>query len=120
MSVTLREPGPVIVHTFSATTFAVEIGNRGDETWCSNGGPFPIHLSYHWMSEDGEPLVWEGVRTPLPSDVASGDSLIVRIFVHSPEVPGNYYWNPAAVQEGVRWIPDASHSPTQLVVRVED
>ncbi|MGA3149402.1 MAG: hypothetical protein ABSF33_18305, partial [Acidimicrobiales bacterium] len=119
-SVALCEPGLAVVPALSATTFAVEIGNCGAETWCSNGGPFPIHLSYHWMSEDGEPRVWEGVRTPLPRDVASGDKLVARILVHSPDVPGDYYWNPAVVQEGSQWIPPASDSPAQLAVRVTD
>ena len=50
----------------------------------------------------------EGVRTPLPRDVSSGDHLIARVFVHSPEVPGIYYSTPAVVQEGAQWIPDAS------------
>ncbi len=113
-SVSLCGPDPVSVPALSATTFTVEIGNRGAEPWGSNGGSFPILLSYFWMHEDGQPHVWEGLRTPLPRDVAPGDKLVVRILVHTPEVPGVYYWNPAVVQEGAQWIPTVS-GPQPLV-----
>jgi hypothetical protein len=118
MAVALCGPDPGPVQVLSATTFTVEIGNRGTETWGSSGGPYPIRLSYHWMNEDGTPHVWEGLRTPLPRDVLPGRTLVGRVLVHTPELPGVYYWRPAVVQEGAQWIPDASDPVTQFLVRV--
>ena len=114
--------GTATVQALGVTTFTVEIGNCGTETWFSNGGLYPIHLSYHWTSDECRDAVWDGVRTPLPCDVSTGDRVLVRILVHCPERPGVYYWSPAVVQEGVQWIDEYidETGPAKLVVRVQD
>jgi hypothetical protein len=96
--------GPVRIKALSTSSFEVEVVNRGTERWCSNGGLLPVFLSYHWRSERGGHEIWDGVRTPLPRDVAAGESLAARVLVHAPETPGPYRWSPALVQEGVQWF----------------
>ena len=46
-------PGIVSVKAFSTTAFEVELTNLGPQAWCSNGGRYPINLSYHWHGQDG-------------------------------------------------------------------
>jgi hypothetical protein len=107
---------PTDVRTLTTCTFRVEVANRGSETWHSNGGQYPIFLSYHWTTDDGDTVVWDGLRTPLPRDVIAGDQIVVRILVNTPDEPGLYCWTPAIVQEGVQWIHHVG--PTQLIVKV--
>ena len=113
---------PARVKALSTTSFEVEIANRGTEPWCSNGGQHPLFLSYHWLSEDGEHEVWDGIRTPLPRDVQAGETLRTRVLVHAPERAGVYRWSPALVQEGVQWFElGADHlDQAHLVVIVDD
>ena len=107
--------------TLTMAVFTVEIVNVGDEPWSSNAGRYPIHLSYHWMQADGDVVTWDGIRTPLPYDLAPGGSATAQLLVLAPELPGVYEWKPAVVQEGIDWIAHAEddHGPASIVVRVE-
>lgn len=121
MSVSLIGNGqPARIKALSTTAFEVEVVNRGTERWGSNGGLLPIFFSYHWLSEGGDCLVWDGIRTPLPRDVAAGEVLRTRILVHAPERPGVYRWVPALVQEAVQWFKPqgGEEDGTYLVVQV--
>jgi glycosyltransferase involved in cell wall biosynthesis len=122
MRVSVADPvGSITVQALSVKTFAVELENRGAERWCSNGGTYPVHLSYHWTRPDGEPVIWDGVRTPLPRDVAPGDRIRVRLLVTCPEEAGEYSWIPAVVQEGVDWLNEEAidAGPARLSVQVQ-
>ncbi len=122
ISVVLAEDGhPARVKALGTTCFEIEITNRGTERWCSNGGRYPIFLSYHWLTEGGGEEVWDGIRTPLPRDVPAGDVLRARVLVHAPERPGEYRWSPALVQEGVQWFDLSADAldQAQLVVLVD-
>jgi hypothetical protein len=105
----------------SVKTFAIELENRGTEPWHSDGGTCPVHLSYHWTRPDGEPVIWDGVRTPLPRDVAPGERIRVRLLVTCPEEAGEYVWIPAVVQEGVDWLAEEATDagPARLAVQVQ-
>jgi glycosyltransferase involved in cell wall biosynthesis len=122
MRVSVADPvGSITVQALSVKTFAVELENRGAEPWFSNGGTYPVHLSYHWTRPDGEPVIWDGVRTPLPRDVAPGDRIRVRLLVTCPEEAGAYVWIPAVVQEGVDWLVEEATDagPARLAVQVQ-
>ena len=43
----------------------VEIENAGTATWHGD-----VSCSYHWLDGLGNPIVWDGIRTPLPREVA--------------------------------------------------
>lgn len=122
VSIGVLDPvGPALMSTLTMAVFTVEIVNVGDEPWSSNAGRYPIHLSYHWMQADGDVVTWDGIRTPLPYDLAPGGSATARLLVLAPELPGVYEWKPAVVQEGIDWIAHAEddHGPASIVVRVE-
>jgi glycosyltransferase involved in cell wall biosynthesis len=122
MRVSVADPvGSITVQALSVKTFAVELENRGTEPWHSNGGVYPVHLSYHWTRPDGEPVIWDGVRTPLPRDVAPGDRIRVRLLVTCPKEAGEYVWIPAVVQEGVDWLAheDTDAGPARVAVEVQ-
>jgi glycosyltransferase involved in cell wall biosynthesis len=121
LGVSLKENQLSSLKALNTTSFEVEFVNRGAEPWCSNGGQYPIHLSYHWYQEDGSLEVWEGVRTPLPRDVNAGEALRARLLAHAPERPGLYWWRPALVQDGVQWVePEpAAGDRAQFPVRID-
>src|SRR5207237_914526 len=54
---------------------AVTLRNAGRLVWRAGG---PVAISYHWLpGEGGAPVVWDGKRTPIPRDIAPGESLTV-------------------------------------------
>ena len=104
--------------TLTMAVFTVEVANVGGGAWSSGGGRHPVHLSYHWLGEDGEVDTWDGLRTPLPFDLAPGQSSEARLLVLAPGRPGRYRWAPAVVQEGIGWISQPSGSPEPQTVSV--
>lgn len=62
----------------------VALENTGSVPW-RNG----IFLSYHWLDDRANPIVWDGLRTALPV-VAPGERVVVDARVRSPIPPGFY------------------------------
>ena len=50
--------------------------NAGTATWRSRGGD-GVQLSYHWLDDRGNAIVWDGPRRRLPQPVAPGEELEV-------------------------------------------
>ena len=63
----------------------VEIENAGTATW-SEG----VACSYHWLDALGNPIVWDGIRTPLPRPVEPEQRITLRVDVRAPIPPGRY------------------------------
>ncbi len=105
------DPSAVIPQTMTAgttTTATVSLWNVGTLTWPA-GGPNPVRFSYHWFGGacySSSVVIWDGVRTALPSDVpASGgtvNNLVVTI--GAPPNPGTYCLWFDLVHEGVTWF----------------
>jgi len=74
-------------------------------TAISSSGPRPVNLSYHWFDPEGHAVVWEGLRSPLPVDLAPGHALTVIANLATPEGrEGAWQLRLALVVEGERWI----------------
>ncbi|MBA3364378.1 MAG: hypothetical protein H0U03_01145 [Actinobacteria bacterium] len=71
------------------TEARVTLSNAGLVTWRSNG-PTWIYLSYHWLDDRGNPIVWDGLRAPLGRPVAPGETIEVNLPVRAPIPPGRY------------------------------
>ena len=85
---------------------AVEVKNLSDYLWKSEGTN-PINISYHWLDEDWNMVVFDGERTPLPEGgIATGESKIVSAQIHAPTKSGNYRLMLSLVQENVCWFED--------------
>jgi hypothetical protein len=107
----------------AGTTQAINVTfkNTGDRTWPSKGsGPKMINavlVSYHWL-QGSTPIVFDGMRTPLPNDVAAGQKATVdNITIAVPKTPGPYRLQVSFVHEGVTWF-DWNGSFTPLTVPV--
>ncbi|HVR97750.1 MAG TPA: glycosyltransferase [Thermoanaerobaculia bacterium] len=80
----------------------VEVRNRSDFTLASVL-PNPVHLSYHWIGEDGGMAVYDAPRAALVPPLPAGSDGSYGITVTAPGLPGRYTLRLALVQENVRW-----------------
>jgi len=63
----------------------VRIQNLGTVAWEPSRGDA---LAYHWWSDEGELLVHDGLRTPVPEPVAAGAELALELQVRAPSYRG--------------------------------
>lgn len=81
----------------------ISMTNTGTVT-CPQGGANPVYLSYHWLNSLGQTLVWDGLRTALPNDVATDQSVSLNANLRAPSTAGSYILVWDMVQEGVTWF----------------
>jgi hypothetical protein len=88
----------------------VALKNTSDMCWsASHPGSEcvgPVMLSYHWLSPtDGAPVIFDGIRSMLPSDLGPEESASVDdAIIVAPEAPGDYRLQLTLVHEGVAWF----------------
>src|SRR5438132_12144498 len=67
----------------------VALENAGTAAWVPTG-PRRVCLAYHWLDELGNPIVWDGLWTALPHEVAPGAHVEAELGVRGPIPPGTY------------------------------
>jgi hypothetical protein len=100
------------------TTARVEVENAGAVAWRSRPGE-GIQLSYHWLDELGNPIVWDGLRTALPHDVAPGEGLRAELPVRAPIPPGRYRLALDLVDERRAWFGELGNGTPELEREVQ-
>lgn len=97
----------------------VEIQNDTDVAWM--GDLFrPINLSYHWLDENDNVILLDGVRTSLPDGgVCSHGSALASMEIVAPEQKGKYKLILTMVQESVRWFEDMGFQPFVTEIEVK-
>ena len=100
---TLTQQPPAEMICNATLTVPVTLKNTGSKTWLA-GGERPVRLSYHWANPAGKVIVFEGERTDLPANVATGGEVELQAKVKAPAAPGVYQlqWDP--VEEQVTWF----------------
>ena len=78
----------------------VEVENVGERSWPADG----LTLSYHWLDERGNPILWDGFRTPLERTVEPGERARVALAIRSLIPPGRYSLSIDFVEEGRYWF----------------
>jgi hypothetical protein len=96
---------------------AVVVSNVGSDIWPSQGSQ-PVNFSYHWLNHQGEVVVFDGERTPLPRDLRSRDSVLLLAKVKAPDQPGQYFLRASMVQEGVTWFDERGSLAAEIPVTV--
>jgi hypothetical protein len=76
-----------------------EIENAGTAAWGDD-----VACSYHWLDTLGNPIVWDGIRTPLPRPLPPGDRLTLCIALRAPMPPGRYRLALDLVAEHRAWF----------------
>ena len=112
--------GPLAVRWHSLDVDAPEAGalgrarvaleNAGSAAWRS------LSLSYHWLDERGNAIVWDGIRTPV--EAAPGDQLVVDARVRAPIPPGRYRLAFDLVDEHRFWLAELGNHTPELDLQV--
>ena len=83
----------------------VRVVNQGTHTWPPGGVGWPaIGVTYRWLDGDGEIVVADGLRTPLPAALPPGRRLLVSADVLAPSVSGRHVLVLDLLHEHVRWF----------------
>jgi hypothetical protein len=92
------------------STARVRLENAGLAPWRS------LNLSYHWLDERGNPIVWDGLRYPL--EAGPGETLEVEAAVRAPIPPGGYRLAFDLVEENRFWLEELGNRPLAVDVEV--
>src|SRR5438034_3291628 len=90
---------PDAVEVGATTSVKVTVRNFGDGVWEASGSR-AVSLSYHLYDPSGALITWDGLRTPLAADVASGGSAVVDMAFAAPLLTGIYTVRPDLVRDG--------------------
>jgi hypothetical protein len=97
----------------------VEVENAGTAAWRTRGVEEGLFLSYHWLDERGNPIVWDGRRTPLERAVEPGETLRQALALRAPIPPGRYRLAVDLVEEHRFWLSELGNRPLELEIDVE-
>jgi subtilisin family serine protease len=81
----------------------VTLTNTSPGAWPATGTS-AVKLGYHWLDANGNVVVWEGLRTPLPLDVLPGTTTVVSANVMAPPARGSYTLRFDLLREGSTWF----------------
>jgi hypothetical protein len=96
----------------------LEVENAGSATWRTRGAEDGLFVSYHWLDGRGNPIVWDGDRTPLVRAVAPGETLRQEIALRGPIPPGRYRLAVDFVEERRFWLAELGNAPLEEDVEV--
>src|SRR5438046_2682128 len=97
-------------------TVAVE--NAGSATWRTRGDEDGLFLSYHWLDERGNPIVWDGPRTPLASPVEPETRTRLPLRLRAPIPPGRYRLAVDLVEEHRFWLAELGNEPLERELEI--
>jgi hypothetical protein len=90
----------------------VELENAGSVRWGDG-----IFLSYHWLDDRDNPIVWDGIRT-VPPHLEPGEAATVAVPVRAPIPPGRYRLAFDLVAEHRAWFSELRSPMLPLDVAV--
>jgi hypothetical protein len=94
---------PAAVRAGEVFTLPVHLANRSDAVW-SAAGAARVKLAYHWLTPEGEVVVWEGRRTEIELPVPPGGRVAAAQEIEAPAAPGRYLLELDPVFEHVAWF----------------
>lgn len=98
---------------------AVKLRNRSYRTWSSADPEHPDHLSYHWLDRHGLTIVHDGLRSPIPRPIGTGEDCVVEFRVQAPGRPGRYILAVDCVQEGAAWFSEGGSPCLKIPFRTK-
>ena len=99
------------IHAGALTVAHVELENAGLAGWRAG-----VSASYHWLDERGNPILWDGLRTPL--ELAPGGRAELELELRGPIPPGPYRLAFDLVDEGRLWFAEVGNHAPELEVEV--
>lgn len=95
----------------------IRLENAGSAAWRSRAEA-GVQLSYHWLDDLGNPIVWDGPRTPFSRPVAPGESAELAVELSVPQPPGPYRLAFDLVEEYRFWFAEIGSAPLELGLQV--
>jgi len=95
----------------------VVLQNAGTATWRQRG-ELGVKLSYHWLDDRGNAIVWDGPRIDFGGSVPPGDEVEVELRVRAPQPPGRYRIAFDLVEELRFWFAEVGSHPLELDAEV--
>ncbi|HVH51529.1 MAG TPA: hypothetical protein VM690_05250, partial [Gaiellaceae bacterium] len=118
----MNATGPLVARWLTLERAPVEAGARQHATVeLANAGTAPwrtLRLAYHWLDDRGNPIVWDGERTPLARTIDPGETVRHDIAIRGPIPPGRYRLAVDLVQEGRFWLAELGNDPLEEDVDV--
>jgi hypothetical protein len=96
----------------------IEVDNAGTAPWRTRGDAEGLFVAYHWLDERGNPIVWDGTRTPLARAIEPGETLRQEFALRGPIPPGRYRLAVDLVQEHRFWLAELGNPPLEEDVDV--
>lgn len=100
----------------------VQISNTSKRIWPakpSEEGYYQVCLSYHWLDNNGNIIIWDGARTNLPYNLKPKNTpLNIEMTVIAPNIDGNFILEIDLVQEKVAWFKDKGNKTIRIPVKV--
>jgi hypothetical protein len=88
----------------------VELENAGRAAWRD------LNVSYHWLDERGNPIVWDGIRNAVSAQ--PGERVVRELRVRGPIPPGRYRLAFDLVDEDRFWLAELGNYTPELEVDV--
>jgi hypothetical protein len=88
----------------------VELENAGTAAWRE------LNVSYHWLDDRGNPIVWDGIRQAVSA--VPGERVGLDVHVRGPIPPGRYRLAFDLVDEDRFWLAELGNFTPELDVEV--
>ncbi len=105
-SIKRAEESPISVSAGQKFKVPVYVTNTGNNTWPGHemeNKAFWVYLSYHVVDANKNMVLHDGVRTPLPHDIAPGVTVPLNLILQAPLQKGKYIIQADMLHELVTW-----------------
>jgi hypothetical protein len=98
-------------------TARLRVENAGFARWRARGEAGAL-VSYHWLDDRGNAIVWDGIRTPIHRSVEPGETAELELALGVPQPPGRYRLAFDFLEEFRYWWSEVGVTPLELDVVV--
>jgi hypothetical protein len=112
LAVDWGDPPRLDVQAGTRQVVPIELANVGALRWRDG-----IFVSYHWLDDRRNPIVWDGVRTPVPT-LGAGERATVDMTLRAPIPPGRYRLAFDLVAERRAWFSELGSPMLELELDV--
>jgi len=107
----VSESTPRTLRQLETAEVPLVIRNDGARTW----SPGAFNVGYHWYSESGDVVRFDGSRTAIDRVVRPGDELRVVARLRAPREMGTFLLQWDVVEEDVTWISERDPTPAPKI-----
>lgn len=96
----------------------VTVINDSEQTWVGDSLR-PVKLCYHWQKDTGEMLIFDGLRSDIPSAGFPSDQAVeAEMRIKAPLEAGTYILMLTLLQENISWFEDIGFAPCKLSINI--